>query len=63
MYKIIIRIILVLIIFIFFSVIYLSYFGIKTNRFNSLIQSKIKFDNLVEDMVESDLRKIQKNEK
>ena len=41
MYKIIIRIILVLIIFIFFSVIYLSYFGIKTNRFNSLIQSKI----------------------
>lgn len=41
MYKIIIRIILVLIIFIFFSVIYLSNFGIKTNRFNSLIQSKI----------------------
>ena len=31
----------VLIIFIFFSVIYLSNFGIKTNRFNSLIQSKI----------------------
>ena len=41
MYKIIIRSILAITLIILISIIYLSNFGIKTNKFNSIIQSKI----------------------
>ena len=55
MYKIIIRSILAITLIILISIIYLSNFGIKTNKFNSIIQSKI---NEIDPRIKTEIKEV-----
>ena len=55
MYKIIIRSILAITLIILISIIYLSNFGIKTNKFNSIVQSKI---NEIDPRIKTEIKEV-----